>query len=186
MGLPMRACAAAAAITALVGLTACSGGDDTRPSAEATSLPHDQASDGGPGAGSDQSSHVHFEHENPKHFITRWAAAESRMQNTGRVAPYLALSRQCRACHQLAHTVARYYSAGGFIHGGAWEVDSIKAIPASSGLATYIVRGHAAPMTVRESSSGAVQHVAATRVVYMIGLMAKGSSFTVGSRTRGF
>jgi hypothetical protein len=172
----------AVALTTLVGLTACGGGNgDDAPDAAATSLPHDQTSD----PGSDQSSDPYIEQENPKRFVARWAAAEARMQNTGRIAPYVALSRGCGTCRRLAHTVAGYYAAGGFIHGGAWRIDSIKAVPAPSGVVTFVVRGHSAPMTVRESSSGSVQHVPAAPISYLIGVVAKGSSFTVASRTRG-
>jgi hypothetical protein len=166
-------------------LTACGGGDDSGPSADSTALPHDKASDTRSDDGSDQPSATSISQENPKRFIARWAAAEAKMQNTGKVAAYLALSRDCQTCRQLAHTVSQYYAAGGFIRGGAWKIDSVKAVPASSGLLTYAVLGHAAPMTVQESSSGAVQHVPAAPVAYLIGIQAKGSSFTVGSRTRG-
>ncbi len=186
MGRPTRAVwAGAVALTTLAGLTACGGGGGDAPGAGATSLPRDTTSAPGGGTASDQSSDPYIEQENPKRFVARWAAAEARMQNTGKVAPYVALSRGCRTCRQLAHTVAGYYAAGGFVHGGAWRIDSIKAVPASSGVVTFVVRGHSAPMTVRESSSGAVQHVPAAPISYLIGVVAKGSSFTVASRVRG-
>ena len=40
-------------------------------------------------------------------------------------------------------------------------------------------------MTVRESSSKPVQHVPARPVTYEIGLIAKGSSYTVATRSIG-
>jgi hypothetical protein len=165
-------------------LTACGGGDDgAGPADDSTVLPQDLSSGPTSDHSSDPSSGL--EQENPQRFIRRWAAAEARMQNTGKTAAYLALSRECTACRRLAHTVAGYYAAGGFVHGGAWRIGSIKIAPSSSGIVTYTVLARAAPMTVRESSSEPVQHVSARLVTYEIGLLAKGSSFTVATRSIG-
>jgi hypothetical protein len=179
-------CAAAIAITMMIGLVACGGGggSDARSTDGATALPHDPTSDQSSDPAGDQSPAQGIEQENPKRFIERWAAAEARMQNTGTTAPYLALSRTCPTCRQLARTVARYYAAGGFVHGGAWRIDSVKISPSSQSVVIYAVRAHVAPMTVRESSSRAVEHVPGGPLTYWVGLLAKGSSFTVTSRTR--
>jgi hypothetical protein len=107
------------------------------------------------------------------------------MENTGKTASYLALSRDCVACRRLAHTVAGYYAAGGFVHGGAWRIDSIKMSAPIQGMVTYTVRAHIAPETVRESSSSRVDHVPGAPVSYAISLVADGASFTVALRTRG-
>ncbi len=172
---------AAVALATLPALAGCGGGGGSSAGAGGpAALPSDSDSE----RPSDQTPAPGIEQENPQRFIQRWAAAEARMQNTGTTAPYLALSRPCVSCRQLAHTVAGYYAAGGYIHGGAWHIDSIKAAPSSQGLVTYLVRAHTAPMTVRESSSSPVDHVPAGPVSYDIGLLAKGSSFTVGVRTR--
>jgi len=172
-------CTAAAltALTVLTALTACGGGGGDGGAADSTALPHAR--------GSDRASDSTLDQEDPRRFIQRWAAAESRMENTGRIAPYLGLSRGCVSCRQLAHTVAGYYAAGGFVHGGSWHIDSIKAAPSSQGMVVYVVRAHTAPMTVRESSSRPVQHVPGGPVSYLIGLIANATSFTVGVRTRG-
>jgi hypothetical protein len=165
----------------LATLTACGGGDEHgEPAGDPTSLPHDKSSQ----ATDDQTTGV-LEQENPQRFIREWAAAEARMQNTGKTGPYVARSRDCVACRKLARTVAGYYAAGGFVHGGAWRIGSIKVAPSSNGIVLYTVHAQAAPMTVRESSSKPVQHVPARPVTYEIGLIAKGSSYTVATRSIG-
>jgi hypothetical protein len=181
----VRGAAAALAIATLAGLTACGGGkgSDAGPGSDATSLPHHESSGQTSDDASDQPPAPGIEQENPKRFLARWAAAEARMLNTGKAGPYLALSRTCPACRQLAHSVARYYAAGGYIHGGAWRIDSVTLSPTSTTVVTYTVRAHAAPTEVKESSSGSVQRVPGRPVTYLVGLLAKGSSFTVTSRT---
>jgi hypothetical protein len=176
--------AAALAIAALAWLTACGGGNGSAagPASDATSLPHHESSGQTSDDASDQPPQG-IEQENPKRFLARWAAAEARMLNTGKASAYLALSRDCPACHQLARSVARYYAAGGYIHGGAWRIDSIRLSPTSTTVVTYTVHAQAAATEVKESSSGAVQRLPARPVTYLVGLLAKGSSFTVTSRT---
>ncbi len=167
-----------------LGLGACGGGGTNDAGSDAaTSLP--KASGPASPRSSQRSSDTIIEQENPQRFITRWAAAEARMENTGRVAPYLALSHDCAACRKLAHTVRAYYAAGGFIKGGAWRIDSIKMSAPIRGMVTYTVRGHAAPATVRESSSSPVNQVPAAPISYAISLVAHGASYTVALRTRG-
>jgi hypothetical protein len=175
-------CTAVAMAAALVALGGCGGGDTSDAGSADTSLPHasDTAS-----ARSQRSSDPFLEQENPQRFVARWATTEARMENTGKVARYLALSRDCVACRRLAHTVEGYYAAGGFIHGGAWRIDSIRATRSSGGLLTYVIRAHAAPSTVRESSSRPVQQVPGRPVTYQVGLTARGSSFIVSTRTLG-
>jgi hypothetical protein len=65
-------------------------------------------------------------HESPEHFIRRWAAAEKRMENTGKTGPYLAMSQGCESCTQLANDVSNFYSAGGYVRWDGWQIVSIK------------------------------------------------------------
>lgn len=183
MGRPGHvACTAVAMTVALAGLGACGGNDSSAAGSAATSLPH---ASGPASARSAKSDDPFLNQENPQRFIARWAAAEARMENTGKTAAYLALSRDCVACRRLAHTVAGYYAAGGYLHGGAWRIDSIKTSPSSSGYQTYTVRAHTTPAAIRESSSSRVLHLPARQVSYDIGLLADGASFTVVLRTLG-
>ena len=185
VGISKRAPLIAVCITTVgLGLGACGGGGTNHDKAgAATSLPKPS----GPASdrSSQNSSDTFIEQENPQRFIARWAAAEARMENTGKAAPYLALSHDCAACRRLAHKVQGYYAAGGFINGGAWRIDSIKMSAPIHGMVTYTVRGRAAPATVRESSTSPVNHVPGAPVSWTISLVARGASYTVALRTPG-
>lgn len=172
-----------ALLVAPLGLVACGGGDDSDAGAAATSLPH--ASDLPSARKTAESADQGVNQENPQRFITRWAAAEARMQNTGNTSAYLTLSHDCVTCRRLAHTVEGYYAAGGYLHGGAWRIDSIRMSPSSSGYQTYTVRAHTTPAAIRESSSSRVLRLPARPISYDIGLLADGASFTVVLRTLG-
>lgn len=165
-----------------VGLVACGGGDSDAVG-DATALPH--ASDHPSAGDTDNAADPGVNQENPQRFIARWSAAEARMQNTGRTSAYLALSHDCVVCRKLAHTVEGYYAAGGYVHGGAWRITSIRMSPSSGGYQTYTVRAHTGPAAIRESSSSQVLHLPARPVSYQIGLLADGASFTVVLRTLG-
>jgi hypothetical protein len=167
-------------LVALVALAACGSGDGhDAGSAGKSALPKTHTS-----APSDPQTPTGIEQENPKRFVQRWAAAEARLRNTGKIAPYVALSRSCAPCRRLASTIAGYYAAGGYIHGGSWRIDSVKLDPAATSVVTYKIEAHVASATVRESSSGPVRRVPGGQVTYRVGLVAKGSSFVVSSRTR--
>jgi hypothetical protein len=136
---------------------------------DSTDLPHDAAPTTG----------------NAKKFIHRWAAAEARMENTGRTAQYLTLSKQCPSCRDLAAAVRQYYAAGGYIRGGAWRIDSIEADPSSQAVGIYTVHARSAPTTVKPSSSRAEEHLPGRRVTYLLGLLSTSGSYEVTSRTLG-
>jgi hypothetical protein len=158
----------AIAFWAAVGLTACSGDDSgARSSGDPTALPQAKPPD----------------QESVKRFIKRWAAAEARMENTGRTARFLAMSRDCPLCHQLAQHISGYYAAGGFIRGGAWRIDSIEVPPRSGGGIIYTVHAHQAPMTFRQSSSRPVQHFHGGPITYLLGVAPTRGSYTVTSMT---
>ncbi len=48
------------------------------------------------------------------------------MQNSGDTAPYLALTRGCKSCNDVAAIVDRYYAKGGFIRFEGTEIIRIK------------------------------------------------------------
>ncbi len=99
-------------------------------------------------------------HESPEAFIRRWAETEKRMENTGAVRPYLAISSRCKACRELANDIRRYYGNGGFVHWKGWTIESIVKSTASPGEGTYVVTVNSGPTTYERSANGAVQHLA--------------------------
>jgi len=90
-----------ALVAPLLLLAAC-GGDDT-------SIADPPISPGSP-----SSSPTTPQRESPEHFIRRWFAEGTAMQNTGDVQTYLAMQRACRDCMAVASRVKRAYARGGF------------------------------------------------------------------------
>jgi hypothetical protein len=124
------------------------------------------------------------EHESPEHFIRRWAAAEKRMENTGKTHAYLSLSEGCIACATLAQTVAGYYRSGGFIHWSGWTIKSIEKYPSSGIGVAFAVRSDSAPTTYRESSAQAVKHLDGGSITYVLHLKRAPTSFHVASKVQ--
>lgn len=143
-------------------LTAC--GDHSSKDA-ATTLPHATASAG------------------PQEFVRRWVAAETRMQHTGRTAPYLDLSTGCQNCHALAHAIARYYADGGYLQGGDWKIHSIKVTPSSGG-DLVSVGVEATPMTIKTSSSDRGHFFKRERTTLFLRVGRRSGSYVVTSRTQ--
>ncbi len=92
--------------------------------------------------------------ETPEHFIRRWAAAEKRMENTGKTRPYLAISKGCQSCQQLASDVSTFYAAGGFVKWGGWKIVSIKHYSEKGTHHSYAMRARANSTLYKESASG--------------------------------
>jgi hypothetical protein len=97
--------------------------------------------------------------ETPEHFIRRWARAEKRMENTGKTRAYMAISRSCTACRQLADDISGFYSAGGFARWGGWTILSLDRSGAQDGSLVYAVKVDSAPTTFKRSANGHVQHL---------------------------
>jgi hypothetical protein len=171
MGVRRLLASASAAPLLLVALTACGGGDASiadPPVAPSTSTsPTDPP-----------------RQESPEHFIRRWAEAEQEMQNSGQTGQYLAMSRGCQACEVLAHTVARYYRAGGFIRWGGWDIRSIKKYPPHGNGAAFSVHSVSAPTTYRVSSDGPIQHLSGGSITYVIRLEPHSGSFHVAAKAQ--
>jgi hypothetical protein len=141
-----------------VGTTAC-GGDDTSVADPPISPP------------SSSSSPTNAPpRESPEHFIRRWAAAEKRMENTGKTNAYLSISDDCKACRQLAADIARYYSAGGSVRWGGWDILSIEADGTVGKHRAYVVEVESAPTTYRVSASSPERHLPGGRSTHQLTL----------------
>ena len=93
------------------------------------------------------------------------------------------MSKDCAGCRHLAGTIHGYYAAGGHVHTAGWRIDAIDAPPSATGVVTYYVTAQAAPMTIQESPSTAVEHIPGRPVHYLIPVLVRPGSFTVTSRT---
>jgi hypothetical protein len=98
-------------------------------------------------------------HESPEHFIRRWAAAERRMENTGKTGAYLVISKPCESCQQLASDVSRFYASGGFVKWAGWQIVSIKHYSGKGTHHSYAMRARAASTVYKESGSGPQKHL---------------------------
>ncbi len=136
----------AAVLTApLLTLAACGGGGGSIADPPISSAP--------------SSSTPTQQRETPEHFIRRWAAEEKRMENTGDTVAYLAMSKRCLACRQLARDIKSFYAAGGYAKWGGWQIKSIKQGGETGTGIAYEVRVQSLPTTYKESAAADVRHL---------------------------
>lgn len=137
----------AGALTApLFLLAACGGGDDS-------------VADPPVSPSSTSSSTGTPQPETAEAFIHRWIQVEKKMENTGEIGNYMAISGQCNACRQLAREVKTYYAAGGYIHWSGWKVLSITSSGSHDGSLVFVVKVDSGPTRYRESSTGPIHHL---------------------------
>jgi hypothetical protein len=94
-------------------------------------------------------------HETAEHFIRRWAAEDTRIQQTGDTKRFREMSQGCRGCIRLANLVDRIYANGGFVRTRGWRVIKID----SAGNQTYELYVRSAPTTYANSNSSPVHHL---------------------------
>lgn len=124
-------------------------------------------------------------HESPEHFIRRWAAAEKRMENTGRTHAYSVLIDHCRACQSLVGDVKRFYANGGYIRWGGLEVISVKVSSRQpDGRVVYQVKTNSRPTSYRESASGSVKALRGGVTRELVTLERRRGRYLVTARAR--
>lgn len=126
-------------------LSAC-GGDDPEPefTAEPSSSPSPTAS-----------ATPVAEQETPEEFIRRWNEIDRRMQNTGDTSDYLANTKGCDVCEDIAARAESLHNSGGFLR---WEGRKITRIE-HMGHLVYDVWFEAAPTQFREGRRGEITHL---------------------------
>jgi len=117
--------------------------------------------------------------ETAEHFIRRWAEAEKRMENTGKTAAYLSMSRQCRACRQLASDIRAFYAAGGFAKWGGWRILSVTPAGSHGGNEVYDVKVESRPTNYRESSTSPTRRLAGGPATHQLVMKPHGSSWVL-------
>jgi hypothetical protein len=120
--------------------------------------------------------------ETPEHFIRRWTQVEKRMENTGDVDKYLALSRGCMACRKLAAQIRGFYDAGGYVKWGGWQISSIKVNSKQEHATTYAVRNRSLPTTYKEASGGPTKHLGGGVTTELIQVQRYGDTWNVSSK----
>jgi hypothetical protein len=161
----VRRILAGALLAPLLLLSAC-GGDDT-------SVADPPVSPTSPSTSTADPPH----RESAKAFIRRWAAEDTRIQQTGNTTRFRSMSRGCSGCSKLADLVDRIYKAGGFIRTKGWRVRKI--IP--SGPRSYDLAVFSTTTTYRESSQGPVQTLPSGPATFQLHLAKAASSWRVTS-----
>jgi hypothetical protein len=81
------------------------------------------------------------------------------MENSGRVADYLQLTRSCGPCKDLARQIQGFYRAGGYVRWAGWDIRTIRPYDSATRPNSFAVRVVSAPTTYRESSQGPIKHL---------------------------
>jgi hypothetical protein len=123
-------------------------------------------------------------HETAEHFIRRWAEAEKQMENTGKTAAYLSMSRECRSCRRLAADIRRFYGAGGFARWSGWQILSITSSGSHGDNRIYDVRVDSGPTTYRESSTSPVKHLNGGLATHQLVLNPSANSWLVAQKAQ--
>jgi hypothetical protein len=120
------------------------------------------------------------QHETAEHFIQRWALAEKRMENTGKIATYLSMSHNCKACVALARDVRRYYAAGGYVHWGGWTIRSIKP----NGGDSFAIAVTSAPTAYKTSATSSVLHLKGGPATHVLAVTRSTGSWQVTQKAQ--
>lgn len=121
------------------------------------------------------------EQESPEEFIRRWAVVLRKMQTTGEVAEFLALSPDCASCRETADRVQEIYKGGGEIQWGGWT--AIRIAPYGDGTDEYRAQVRSAPTRYRESPSGVWQTIRGGQVTRLLALERSGDSWVMANTT---
>jgi hypothetical protein len=138
-----RIAAGTLAVLALPALLAGCGGDSSVADPPVASSPSSPTSSAPPA------------HETAEHFIRRWVAEDTRIQQTGDTAQFRTMSDGCKGCVRLANLVDRIYKAGGFVHTRGWTIRAISPI----GDHAFDLRVYSAPTTYTMSKGGPARHL---------------------------
>jgi hypothetical protein len=123
-------------------------------------------------------------HETAEHFIRRWAEAEKQMENTGETEGYLSLGTHCSSCRELASDVEEFYSAGGYVQWGGWQIISIKPYPTGGRHQAFAMRARSAPTTYKKSASSPRQLISGGLATDLITLQRTPRSWSVVAFTK--
>lgn len=110
------------------------------------------------------------EAETPEEFIRRWVETNTRMQNSGEVTEYSALSSKCRPCLQTAERVERIYADGGFVKTDGWIIEDVIDKSSTTGNPVLDLRIDSSPTTFREKAGAATQKLPGGDIVMRVRL----------------
>ncbi len=118
-------------------------------------------------------------HESPEAFIRRWAAEDSRMQNTGDTHDFRAMSKSCSGCDSVADRVDSIYEAGGKIRTRGWALVRVYESDRGVTSRTMELIVDSAPTTYSPSRGASPRHLEGGREHFQVRLEATRHSWLV-------
>lgn len=122
------------------------------------------------------------EQESPEEFIRRWVQVGDEMQQTGEVAEFRRLSRNCQACAQVVDQVRTIYAGGGSIEFAGSQVSLLKRVAPDP--PTFHLN-LSTPETVIRNAAGAVdQRLPSGEGLYLVILNGRPGAWHVANYAR--
>lgn len=122
------------------------------------------------------------EAESAEDFIRRWVRVSDAMQQTGDVAEFRQLSRNCQACGQVADQVASIYKSGGSIDFEGSEVMLLNQIASSP--PTFHLDLKTAETIIRNADGSVEQRLPEGTGKYLVTVNGKPDAWFVGAYGR--
>jgi hypothetical protein len=158
---------AAALLTAGLLLTGCS--DDPEPRFEPTETP----------SPTESSATAEPQAQSPEEFIREWFALNTEMQNTGDTQAFLASSRPCDVCKDMASQVRRIYADGGRIQLDRQEVLRVRTGARSATIKQFDVTVEASKTRLVEAAGASEQTLPGGKSTYRVTLLRKGDAWAM-------
>jgi hypothetical protein len=147
-------------------LSACGGGDDSVADPPISSAPTSSATGTPP-------------RESAEHFIRRWAAENTRMQNSGDSSAFRGMSSGCNGCDAVADRVDSIYGAGGEVHTDGWTRIRITESARVGRSHTIELLVESSPTTYTLAKGAAPKHLDGGREHFQVQVQPKAKSWTV-------
>ncbi|QCW51047.1 hypothetical protein FE634_12705 [Nocardioides dongxiaopingii] len=77
--------------------------------------------------------------ETPEEFVRRWQRELDAMQNSGDPETFLAMTRSCVSCNDLAEGIQSYYADGGYVNFAGTRLISIRSTGGTDGVRQFEV-----------------------------------------------
>jgi hypothetical protein len=117
--------------------------------------------------------------ESPEHFIRRWAAADTSMQNSGDTSRFRSMSNACSGCQAVADRVDDIYAAGGNVHTRGWSIVRTYQSARDGRSRTIELIVDSAPTTYRPSSGAALKRLDGGREHFQLLIRPSSGSWVV-------
>lgn len=155
----------AVALAAVVPLLLAGCSDEAEPTPK---IPESTSSSPSPTATATESETP--EAESAEDFIRRWVEANTRMQNSGEVDEYTALSSDCKPCMQTVNRVEQIYASGGFVRTKGWILKDVVDKSGGGSVPVLDLWIKSSPTEFQERSDAEVQSLAGGDIVMRVRL----------------